>query len=1565
MDHTVNLMMQSDLSFLTPTQTEVFTTLQRLFPNVSKDVLVVTLTSPDIYYDGIDKLLLLNRCMDEMEAQSLVIDLTGRSSTPTDIANVASTSKSTNNNNIIKVPSLDGDSLAPSVAADALQGTSLSAVQVGKEKIAEPVLVVNDSVEDFQEEERDIDDVTEVKVRDGDESPVANRVGSSESTQLDLDDLLDYHSDSSCSLPEVILLPDEDEKIVSTLELKNRMNKAGPSGKSSAFGIKNGFGSEIPKREVSDTEVPKNEWSAPWSKLADNSQKGHPPLDSDDDLHQRQYTTKVTGDLKVAISKKSVNSSSSRVDFSETSAHQNQNVNSEPSSGVKLTSVNSSMQKHLEVTPSASSQYAVIHTDPNVIRSKDNIHLESLRERGHSTPKQLSGSSSIGSPPELSSPSNGNLLSGTNVMTSNTCRIHRGIKQCDCKGHMASIKSMKLHSPQDGEQNGSITHTGLNMGKSHSQNLDTAEMVTSGAASKHNSQTPKYSGKDPQAGSSMDSIISTRVGQVRENLQLEKPQLSTSQPVKESGDSLPQRIEIAGSIHSAPSGSLSQAGGHAQETFHKSKVATSTPQTVKQLASSPVNPGDFHIVKTVGSMRMVLKRVEKTSQPCSSKQVTKESSTLASTLNPAIHNPRTLNASESQVASQGDVGKPQEVKQTAGSTSRVGGNLTGNSVVKNTLAGGSGSMNQSKVKSQVSQNNKTDTLGKTQTLHMSPQAFYVRDTQAGRVSNLAARPQSSTAQVGQNNGNDTPGRSQREPQSSQAVQARLAQAAVVLNPTAITLPFIAQMHQHIGTTTPGRSQTGPLSVQARLAQAAVVSNPMARPQPSSAQIGQNSGTATPERSQTGPQSSTVFHGRLTQAGMVLNPPSRPRSSIAQICQSSGKDTPGASQRGLQSSQAIQARPTQAGVQNPMARHQGSGAQPARLQGAYLAQRRKAIKTILHAIGRQDLPRISQANATSSGNTQTVRMAEQVLGNAAFLPRNVALNQVQRQNNPRPENGFPLLPQRPAPLPAQNGIVGGGAIHQGVCQVHGGLQCNCPPPYQDRDIFEVTEQTAVDVSPFMAKVLNLFPDADPDFVKQKLQTVAQSVPDPVQWVCNLMLEDSYPRKQVPVRTKTPPPSTSKEFDYINKWRELPQIENRGNYIMEARQVLAFSFKLVCMASIDEVMRATRYRFTPAFVVLEKIVQSKDYIKAEKSNQRPMAYHPGHPTLSISCELPGEVPGLPNGKKFEEKRFRIKLNRKRRTNMMPCTNKELKKEMEYYKNFVREKQEEQDHQMALHINEEEYEQNQQGIECECCFVEHPFENMVQCFEMHLFCSDCLQRYLKEAIYGQGKGNLACMATDCSSTFPRDQIEKSLPPDLLAKYDERCREESVHLADLEDLVRCPHCQFAATLPLEMKAFLCPQCGKETCRDCQQDWKDHFGKKCEELESKSEEQLRTKYEEKLTEALIRTCHRCKASIVKENGCNKMTCRCGAKMCYICRKPNIDYNHFCQHVRDPSRKGCNQCNACCLWEVAEIVDEKKMKEIVNEMQEEQKEKGIDERKRTVGVPDNIGAGPSKKPRTQ
>lgn len=119
----------------------------------------------------------------------------------------------------------------------------------------------------------------------------------------------------------------------------------------------------------------------------------------------------------------------------------------------------------------------------------------------------------------------------------------------------------------------------------------------------------------------------------------------------------------------------------------------------------------------------------------------------------------------------------------------------------------------------------------------------------------------------------------------------------------------------------------------------------------------------------------------------------------------------------------------------------------------------------------------------------------------------------------------------------------------------------------------------------------------------------------------------------------------------------------------------------------------------------------------------------------------------------------------------------------------------------------------------------------------------------------------------------------------------------------------------------FTCrsPRCGRTSCLSCQKEWADiHV---CHESSLVA---LRTQVEQAMSMAIKRVCPRCNTSFVKNAGCNKLTCPCGYKMCYVCRKdiggsgegPDVGYRHFCDHFRpegDP--KPCTQCSRCNLWE--------------------------------------------------
>lgn len=118
-------------------------------------------------------------------------------------------------------------------------------------------------------------------------------------------------------------------------------------------------------------------------------------------------------------------------------------------------------------------------------------------------------------------------------------------------------------------------------------------------------------------------------------------------------------------------------------------------------------------------------------------------------------------------------------------------------------------------------------------------------------------------------------------------------------------------------------------------------------------------------------------------------------------------------------------------------------------------------------------------------------------------------------------------------------------------------------------------------------------------------------------------------------------------------------------------------------------------------------------------------------------------------------------------------------------------------------------------------------------------------------------------------------------------------------------------------------PACGRDSCLSCGKAWVDvHV---CHESSLVA---LRTQVEQAMSLAIKRVCPRCHTSFVKTAGCNKLTCPCGYKMCYVCRKDiggsgdgqDVGYRHFCEHFRpegDPRK--CRECNKCNLWESENI----------------------------------------------
>lgn len=197
------------------------------------------------------------------------------------------------------------------------------------------------------------------------------------------------------------------------------------------------------------------------------------------------------------------------------------------------------------------------------------------------------------------------------------------------------------------------------------------------------------------------------------------------------------------------------------------------------------------------------------------------------------------------------------------------------------------------------------------------------------------------------------------------------------------------------------------------------------------------------------------------------------------------------------------------------------------------------------------------------------------------------------------------------------------------------------------------------------------------------------------------------------------------------------------------------------------------------------------------------------------------------------------------------------------------------------------------CLCCCEEELLKDeMTFCPNGDFFCIECVTRSVETKL-SDADTSFCCLGENCDGEFSLVTLEKILPTKLYAKVLRKKQAAEVTKAKVPGLESCPSCDFAYIPNQYDKIFKCqnPDCRRETCRMCGEE--SHVPLRCEEVERPMDTQVRTVIEEKMTKALIRTCPQCEKKFVKTDGCNKMTCVCGAVSCYLCRQLVKDYTHF------------------------------------------------------------------------
>ncbi len=221
-------------------------------------------------------------------------------------------------------------------------------------------------------------------------------------------------------------------------------------------------------------------------------------------------------------------------------------------------------------------------------------------------------------------------------------------------------------------------------------------------------------------------------------------------------------------------------------------------------------------------------------------------------------------------------------------------------------------------------------------------------------------------------------------------------------------------------------------------------------------------------------------------------------------------------------------------------------------------------------------------------------------------------------------------------------------------------------------------------------------------------------------------------------------------------------------------------------------------------------------------------------------------------------------------------------------------------AEKANEEEHTRIGNLIECQCCYSDVPANRCLPCdgIEIHFFCFTCIRRSADTQI-GLMRYTLQCFdVSGCQAPFARSELREVLGSLIMDKLDSLEQEDEIQKAGLEGLEDCPFCSFKAVLPPveEDREFRCENssCKVTSCRLCKE--KSHIPRTCEEFRKDKGLSKRHQVEEAMSKALIRNCPKCQVQIVKDFGCNKMTCtKCHTFMCYICQKDitQDSYRHF------------------------------------------------------------------------
>ncbi|SJL00687.1 uncharacterized protein ARMOST_04000 [Armillaria ostoyae] len=200
------------------------------------------------------------------------------------------------------------------------------------------------------------------------------------------------------------------------------------------------------------------------------------------------------------------------------------------------------------------------------------------------------------------------------------------------------------------------------------------------------------------------------------------------------------------------------------------------------------------------------------------------------------------------------------------------------------------------------------------------------------------------------------------------------------------------------------------------------------------------------------------------------------------------------------------------------------------------------------------------------------------------------------------------------------------------------------------------------------------------------------------------------------------------------------------------------------------------------------------------------------------------------------------------------------------------------------------------CPICYddVSTPFQSVCE----HVYCTGCIRHFLTSAAE-TGIFPLVCMGNEskCGTPISIPVIQKFLPPTAFNHLLETVFTTHVDKRPQEfRYCKTPDCMQIYRRSEAVSVLRCPSCFSEICSSCGEDSHERLNCEYARIHNNPAEQERMSEIWLLQQRGIKKCPTCSRLLEKTEGCNHMTCPCGAHICWRCMgvfDANNIYNHM------------------------------------------------------------------------